>query len=66
MKNTTKIITSLASRKVRSYVEAMDISPVLSFHHERKIRRFIELAENKDARMEEQVGFRRLAHNNDN
>ena len=59
-KKTTKIITSLASRQIRTFTEAMDVAPVLSFYHERKIRRFIEITEKKEKRSIEQIGFHRI------
>ena len=57
-KQTTKIITALASRKVRTYTEALEINPVLAFHHGKKIRRFIQIAENKAKREVRRIGFR--------
>ena len=57
MKQTTKIITELVGGDIRTYKKVKEVSPVLAFHHEKKIRRMIAMRELEQIRARNYVGF---------
>ena len=60
---TTKLITSLLKRNISSFNEVLDENPVLAFHNEKKVRRFIEIFENNEKRARRWTGFREIRAN---
>ena len=63
MKQTTKIITELVGGHIRTYKKVKEVSPVLAFHHEKKIRRMIAMREHEQIRARDYVGFMQIDMN---
>ena len=62
-KQSTKIITELVGGSITTYKMVKDLSPVLAFHHEQRIRRMILITEHEQIRGRNYVGFRYLNFN---
>ena len=59
-KQSTKIITSIKLKGIKRYQEVVEESPVLAFQHEKKLRRFIQVVNDKEQRGKEQTNFREI------
>ena len=55
-RQTTRIITELKGNKIKTFSEAMEISPVLAFEKEDKIRNFISLVRKREIRRKNKAG----------
>ena len=60
---TTKLITSLLKWNISSFNEVLDETPVLAFHNEKKVRRFIEIIKNSEKRARRWTWFRDIRTN---
>ena len=59
-KQTTKIITQMSRRKITTFKEVLNTAPVMAFHNEKKVRRFIQIINNEHARKVDYPGFRKI------